>query len=330
MAGVTEQPSAPGARGASADGGPDSTAPNQAGTPVPQQPDAPPPAAAPQPADPLAGVDQLAVDEMAIDTVAELIVHEHVDQAQHNALKVRLARLELLAGLGHTGAGSLGHHLPAWLRPTKGEHRWSVSLAVLLAVVLQLAIPDELAFHPRWMLPVLEGLLFVALAIGNPHRIDRESKALRLFGLLLVSAISLAVAWSAAMLVYHLAHGTGKLNDNAMALLLSGGAIWLTNVIAFALWYWELDRGGPAARAAARKSLPDFLFSQMTAPELVDPDWEPAFLDYLYLSFTNATAFSPTDTLPLTRWAKLAMMFQSAISLATVALVVARAVNIFK
>ena len=91
-----------------------------------------------------------------------------------------------------------------------------------------------------------------------------------------------------------------------------------------------VDRGGPAARANARKTHPDFLFAQMSSPELVDKDWEPTFVDYLFLSFTNATAFSPTDTLPLSRWAKLAMMFQSAVSLATLALVIARAVNILR
>jgi hypothetical protein len=108
-------------------------------------------------------------------------------------------------------------------------------------------------------------------------------------------------------------------------LLLNGGAIRLTNVIVFALWYWEADRGGPAARANAREDYPDFLFPQMTTPEMVGGDWEPYFVDYLYLSFTNATAFSPTDTMPLSRWAKLTMMAQSAVSLLIVALVVARA-----
>jgi len=110
-------------------------------------------------------------------------------------------------------------------------------------------------------------------------------------------------------------------------LLLTGGAIWLTNVIAFGVWYWELDRGGPAARAHATRQHPDFLFAQMQTPELAPDDWEPAFVDYLYVSFTNAAAFSPTDVLPLSRWAKLTMLVQSAVSLSTVALVVARAVN---
>ena len=114
-------------------------------------------------------------------------------------------------------------------------------------------------------------------------------------------------------------------------LLLTGAAIWLTNVIVFGLWYWEFDRGGPVARAHAVKQYPDFLFPQMgSPPELTPPDWEPEFVDYLYFSFTNATAFSPTDVMPLSRWAKLTMLAQSAVSLMTVALVIARAVNILK
>jgi uncharacterized membrane protein len=149
-------------------------------------------------------------------------------------------------------------------------------------------------------------------------------------GLSLVAAASVATASSAVKLVGELLRNTAQNGalDSAGPLLRIGGGIWLTNVIVFALWYWELDRGGPVARACGTRSHTDFLFAQMTAPEFVDKDWEPAFIDYLYLSFTNATAFSPTDTLPLSRWAKLTMMFQSAVSLATVALVVARAVNV--
>jgi uncharacterized membrane protein len=253
--------------------------------------------------------------------------HEAVDHEQHAAMKVRLARLELLLGLGHTGAGSAGHHLPAWLRPTQGEHRLPVTIGIALIVTLQLLLPDKLAFPPKYLLPSLEVLLYVVLTFLNPRRITRESALVRMSALLLLITASLGTAWSAFTLVDQLATGHG--GTNAMVLLRDGASIWLTNVIVFALWYWEFDRGGPAARANARVKHPDFLFTQMTTPELVRRDWEPGFIDYLYLSFTNATAFSPTDTLPLSRWAKLAMMFQSAISLVTVALVVARAVNIF-
>nr|WP_165960790.1 DUF1345 domain-containing protein [Actinocrispum wychmicini] len=219
-------------------------------------------------------------------------------------------------------------HVPAWLRQTKGEPRWVVSLAVLAAVAFQLLLPDVLALGPSWLLPVPELVLFVVLVVANPVRISRESKLLRLASLTLIAVISVANAWSAGTLVVGLTQG--RFGEDAGPLLMTGAAIWLTNVIVFALWYWEFDRGGPVARALARKPLPDFQFVQMQSPELAHPDWEPAFMDYLYLSFTNATAFSPTDVLPLSRWAKATMLLQSAISLVTVALVIARAVNVLK
>ncbi|MGZ4758401.1 MAG: hypothetical protein ACXV95_04995, partial [Acidimicrobiales bacterium] len=122
----------------------------------------------------------------------------------------------------------------------------------------------------------------------------------------------------------------GTQSRDAASLLLTGSAIWVTNVIVFALWYWDLDRGGPVARAHALHEHPDFVFPQMQAPELAKRDWEPAFADYFYLSFTNATAFSPTDVMPFSRWAKMTMLVQSAVSLVTVALVIARAVNILR
>jgi uncharacterized membrane protein len=143
--------------------------------------------------------------------------------------------------------------------------------------------------------------------------------------MILIATISAANAWSLGRLVTHLLQGTEA--GDATRLLLTGGAIWLTNVLVFALWYWELDRGGPVGRAHAVRTYPDFLFPQMQSPALAPEEWEPGFVDYLYLSFTNAAAFSPTDVLPLSRWAKLTMLVQSAVSLATVALVVARAVN---
>jgi hypothetical protein len=113
-------------------------------------------------------------------------------------------------------------------------------------------------------------------------------------------------------------------------LLATGSVIWLTNIVVFGLWYWEFDRGGPVARALnLTNRYPDFQFPQMVSPpEMVPPDWEPAYIDYLYLAFTNAAAFSPTDVMPMSRWAKVAMTVQSLISIVTVALVVSRAVNI--
>lgn len=214
---------------------------------------------------------------------------------------------------------------PAWQRPHGGEHRWPVALVIAGAIALQVLTPQQLAFDPRWLLPSLEGAILIGLVVVNPFRIDRESTVLRFASLVLVIAATLAVVWSTGRLVYVLAHGgdTGRPG----AVLASGGLIWLTNVLVFALWYWLLDRGGPSARANADRDHPDFLFPQMTVPELAHGEWHPMFLDYLYVAFTNSTAFSPTDTMPLARWAKLAMMVQAGVSFLVVALVVARAVN---
>jgi uncharacterized membrane protein len=219
--------------------------------------------------------------------------------------------------------------VPAWQRPTQGEARWQAAVAVAAAVALQFPLPGRLVLvHPSWLLPALQGVLLIALVMANPRRINRESQVLRFTGLTLAALLSLANAWSVVQLVVDLVNGTE--GNTAGPLLVTGGIIWLTNVIVFALWYWEFDRGGPVARARALRMYPDFQFAQMAAPSLAPPGWEPAFGDYLYLSFTNATAFSPTDTLPLSRWAKMAMTAQAAVSIVTVALVVARAVNILR
>jgi uncharacterized membrane protein len=215
--------------------------------------------------------------------------------------------------------------LPAWLRQTPGEQRWPSACAILVAIGLQAGLLYDLpSGHFVWLI-IGEALLFVVVAIGNPVRMENERRELRVAGLSLVGLASAGTVWLLVVLVDRLV-SVGDLP--AGHLLRWGAATWLTNVIVFALWYWEFDRGGPVARAMARRPQPDFLFSQMTVPELIHKDWEPAFVDYLYLSFTNATAFSPTDTLPLSRWAKLTMMVESAVSLVTVALIVARAVNV--
>ena len=247
------------------------------------------------------------------------------------ALHVRLEELErrvVRPERGGPGAGKPAP-MPAWKRPTEGEARWQATVAVVVAIALQFPLPGKLTLvHPVWLLPALEGLLLVALVTANPRRLNRESRAIRMLSLILVAVLSLANAFSVARLAVGLVHGTE--GENAGPLLITGGAIWLTNVIVFALWYWEFDRGGPVARANATRTYPDFQFVQMTSPQLAPPSWEPMFGDYLYLSFTNAAAFSPTDVMPLTRWAKTAMTVQSAVSIVTVALVVARAVNIFR
>jgi hypothetical protein len=231
----------------------------------------------------------------------------------------------------HEAAGAVHQRpgLPAWRRRTEGELRWPVAITTALAIGLQVAVPDKLVLvSPSWILPVAQGALLVVLVMANPHRIDRQSTAMRSLSLVLGGLLTLANVWSVARLAIGIT--SGHLGQNAGQLLITGAVIWLTNVIVFGLWYWEFDRGGPVARAFnIGNRYPDFQFAQMVSPsEMVPPNWEPAYLDYLYLAFTNASAFSPTDVMPMSRWAKVAMTVQSIISIVTVALVVSRAVNI--
>ncbi len=256
-------------------------------------------------------------------------VHEAVHLLEQRLRPLLLAAERAAAagsGIGQGAQRSAARALPAWRRATAGELRWPVSLVVLGMICLQLALPAGLTLTGRWLLPGLEAVLGVLLAVSNPRRLTRRSLTLRTLSLLLIGTASLANGWSAVRLVADITGGhTGT---DAVALLVTGGNVWLTNIIVSGLWYWELDRGGPAARAMALDLKPDFLFPEMTAPELAGHEWEPTLPDYLYVAFTNATAFSPTDTLPFSRWAKLAMMMQSTVSLATGLLVIARAVNI--
>lgn len=217
-------------------------------------------------------------------------------------------------------------HLPGWLRPSGGEHRWPVAVAILVAVGLQSVISPALSFSPRWLLPAVELALLAILVVVNPFRLDTESRILRQVSLALVTVASLAVVWSTGRLVAALMTGVEG-GGEPVTVLLGGGSIWLTNVIVFAVWFWELDRGGPAARAHARRTHPDFLFPQMTVPHLTHDAWRPEFLDYLYVAFTTATAFSPSDTLPLSRTAKVAMLIESVVSATVLLVVIARAVG---
>jgi hypothetical protein len=215
--------------------------------------------------------------------------------------------------------------VPAWRRRTAGEHRWPAAVAILAAAVLQVVLPDPLVAAPRFLLPAVEVALLVVLVAVNPYRIDRTSRAQRMLSLAVLAVIALSNGWSEVLLVQRIVGGHA---GTAGPLLGAGAAIWLTDVLVFGLAYWEFDRGGPAVRAAGERAHPDFLFAQMQTPEMAPPDWEPALADYLYLSFTNATAFSPTDVLPLSRWAKLLMAAQAVVALTVVVLVVARAVNV--
>ncbi len=211
-----------------------------------------------------------------------------------------------------------------------------MALAVLAAGALHAVLPVELRSLPpellgdsRWWYLVGVAVLLGALIIGDPGRIDREARWLRGLTITLIALISADNALEAGRLVASIL-STNPFTQNANKLLVAGGAIWLANVIAFGLWYWEVDRGGAAARARGSDQRPAFIFPEMINSEYVEAGRYPKFVDYLHLSFTTATAFSPTDVSAVKSWAKLTMMLEESISLLVAILVVARAVNILR
>jgi hypothetical protein len=238
---------------------------------------------------------------------------------------------ELMKLADQVAAGKVaGAVVPAWRRRARGERRWPVTASVVVAIVLQLLLNNSLNKPlPHYLLPGLEIALGIGLGIANPVRIERRGPVVRAASIVLIMLISAANAVSAVLLIRAIILVLPN-TSSAGTLLASGASVWATNVIAFGLWYWEFDRGGPVRRAEGTAAHPDLMFPQMVSPHLAPPDWRPYFVDYLYLSFTNATAFSPTDVMPLARWAKMTMAVQSAVSLAVGALVIARAVNILK
>ena len=211
-----------------------------------------------------------------------------------------------------------------------GESRWPPLAAVVIFMVLNIALriwlPREAAIRVVWLLPAIEAALLIALLTGDPSG-PVERRRLRRIALILVGLLVAAALWATALLVDDLIRGKGVSNSPS-ELLASGAVVWIGNNVSFALLYWLIDGGGPAARL--HDSTPvDFGFTQQLSPEIAPPGWRPVFLDYLHLGFTNATAFSPTDVMPLTLRAKYAMLVQSTVALALFGLVVARAVNAF-
>lgn len=228
--------------------------------------------------------------------------------------------------MAESAAGLKG---PPYPPPPGGEWHWPPQLTVVVAIALQLLLPDRLYAGPKWLLPALEGLLLIALVISAPQRLEAPHSGRRAMMISLTALVSIANG-IALVLLSHLLLNRGLSSGNqGHDLIIAGSEIWLTNVLLFGFWYWEVDRGGPGLRAAGRDGCPDFQFVQMTDEvAAVYPGWRPQFVDYLYLSLTNATAFSPTDTMPLSVQAKSLMGLQSMISLVTIGLVVSRAVNI--
>ena len=212
------------------------------------------------------------------------------------------------------------------MRLEEGDPLWPAQLALAAAILLNLGLSDRLTIGPVWLLPAIEGAALITLIAIAPRRVTAaKGGAPRRLALSVTALVSAANIVSLALLVHYLVGGG---HARGRALIGSGALLWLTNVLLFAVWYWEMDRGGPLARYRGTVIMADFQFPQMENPQLAPPNWRPGFGDYLYVSLTNATAFSPTDTMPLTVSAKLVMGLQSLSALVTVGLVVARAVNI--
>ena len=222
-------------------------------------------------------------------------------------------------------------------RRNVGEARYAAGAAILVAIALYLLLPNPLIVGPRFVIPILELALFIPLVVANPQRFTRQSAALRVVSIGLVVLIAAANMTALGLLVHALVGGTLQ---QGRPLLLGAGQVWVTNMIAFALAFWELDRGGPVTRALrSRTQLPpaDFRFPQdedddaiaeVAARSAALSDWAPGFVDYLYLSVTNSSAFSPTDTMPLSHRAKILMAVQSLSALVLMVIVIARGVNV--
>jgi hypothetical protein len=220
-----------------------------------------------------------------------------------------------------------------WFSTLRGHHDelgvvepfWEAQVAVLVTVVLYVALPSRLTVGPRWVVPTLEGVLLIGLIISTPYRHHTQSAVRRRISIGLIAIVTVANFTAEGLLVHYLLKGGGS---GGRALVLSAAQIWFTNVAVFGLWFWEVDRGGPHMRTSPEPRAPDFLFPQMDAREPSLRRWRPAFLDYLYVAFTNASAFSPTDAMPLSVRIKTLMLVESIASFLTVGLVAARAVNI--
>jgi len=201
------------------------------------------------------------------------------------------------------------------------EARWPVWIALLAVCGLYLALPESLTFGPTWLLPFMVAAMLAPLVITHWQQRDKLNRTL---GLVLITLITLALAWSMGALIV----GLPSHRQPATALLRSALLLWTSNVLVFAIWYWKLDAGGPHARDARGVHVEGaFLFPQMML-KLGGGKWRPGFVDYVFLSFNTSTAFSPTDVAPVTHWAKLLMMVQSLISLGAIVILAARAVNI--
>ena len=204
-----------------------------------------------------------------------------------------------------------------------------MAITLAVAVALTVSLPLRYSWGPPWIFPVIEGLLLVSVIIADPGRIDRRTRGIRILNVGLVFILVAKSAGITVRLIVDLIRGGPETNSAAL-LLRVGFVVWLLIIVSFAFLYWVFDSGGPEARSQRASPFPDLAFPEQLNPRIAPPEWRPAFFDYLYLGFTNATAFSPTDVMPLKHWAKLAMAVQATASLVLLGLVIARAVNILK
>lgn len=223
------------------------------------------------------------------------------------------------------------------LREVEVESRFEAgpAIAVVMAVQIGVAVASRMEDWTTWrvgwwlwLLPVVpEAAILVTSTWTRPHRALQELGIRRQVGIVLLAVASACNALLVFVVIASLVSGH---ETSGTHLLLKGATVWLTNVVLFGQWFWLFDRGGPVRRLRANPPPPDFQFPQMENPELAAPGWRPHFVDYMYVSFTNSIAFSPTDAMPLNRWAKLLMLLESIVSALVILLVAARSVNIFK
>jgi hypothetical protein len=210
----------------------------------------------------------------------------------------------------------------------RGEHWWPVATAIIVVAGLHVTLPARYRVQPAWVVPVVLLALLAVLIAGDPGRIDRQKAWLRIVTGIVIGVIAVANLLAAVRLVVDILTGNKLFAHNAAGLLATGGVIWVTNVIAFGLVYWDLDRGGAAARAHQPDRHPAFVFPEMQHTEYMASGWVPQFVDYLSLAFWTATAISPTDISAIRPWAKLLMMLEAAGSIALAVIVIGFAINI--
>lgn len=221
------------------------------------------------------------------------------------------------------------------MEPQEGEFtepRWQLVVAlgafIVVTIVLRVTVPDHEAIGPQWLVPSLEIGLLALLIAADPARIEGRRRWLRHASIVLVLLLAGVVFTATGKLIVELIRGS-TVTNSASSLLASGALIYLANILVFSLLYWLLDSGGPLARFHHEREYPDFAFTQQLSPELAPPGWRPQYVDYLILGLTTNTAFSPTDVMPMARWAKVTMAMQSLIAVSVLGLVIARAVNVF-